>query len=148
MEKVMNNATHIFDQFATILGRGRGRGASWRMLISIYLMCLHFWEVYDLWDGAFSLARTINPMDEEAELTKSLYWRQCVAVWFFNTPSCWSMWNGRWWIFQGGWVIKWRIGLSACINGGCNSVGDFAQYRISLFVHATLIPTCLLKWMH
>ena len=43
-------------------------------------MCLHFWEVYDLWDGAFSLARTINPMDEEAELTKSLYWRQCVAV--------------------------------------------------------------------
>jgi hypothetical protein len=48
---------------------------------------------------------------------------------------------------RGGWVIKWRIGLSACINGGCNSVGDFAQYRISLFVHATLIPTCLLKWM-
>jgi hypothetical protein len=31
-------------------------------------MCLHFWEVYDLWDGAFSLARTINPMDEEAKI--------------------------------------------------------------------------------
>ena len=33
----------------------------------IDLMCLHFWEVYVLWDGAFSLARIINPTDEDAE---------------------------------------------------------------------------------
>lgn len=30
-------------------------------------MCLHFREVYVLWDGAFSLARIINPTDEDAE---------------------------------------------------------------------------------
>jgi hypothetical protein len=30
-------------------------------------MCLHFWEVYVLWDGAFSVARIINLTDEDAE---------------------------------------------------------------------------------
>jgi hypothetical protein len=26
-------------------------------------LCLHFCEVFVLWDGAFSLARTVNPME-------------------------------------------------------------------------------------
>jgi hypothetical protein len=30
-------------------------------------MCLHFREVYVLWDGAFALARTFNPTNEDAE---------------------------------------------------------------------------------
>jgi len=30
-------------------------------------MCLHFWEVYILWDGEFLLARRINLTDEDAE---------------------------------------------------------------------------------
>jgi hypothetical protein len=30
-------------------------------------MCLHFWEVNVLWDGAFLVVRTINPTDEDAD---------------------------------------------------------------------------------
>jgi hypothetical protein len=30
-------------------------------------MCLHFQDVYILWDGAFLLARSINPTDEDAD---------------------------------------------------------------------------------
>jgi hypothetical protein len=33
----------------------------------IGLLCLHFREVYVLWDGAFSLARKIDPTDEDTE---------------------------------------------------------------------------------
>jgi len=37
IKKVMNNATHIFDQFAAISKEGkRRRSASWRTLISIW----------------------------------------------------------------------------------------------------------------
>ena len=34
-------------------------------------MCLHFREVYVLWDGAFLLARTVNPTDDEIETYQS-----------------------------------------------------------------------------
>jgi hypothetical protein len=55
----MNNATHLFDEFAAIFKRGKREGC----LLSdegIDSMCLHFREVFVLWDGAFSLALTIN----------------------------------------------------------------------------------------
>jgi hypothetical protein len=32
-------------------------------------LCLHFWEVFVLWDGAFSLARTVGPMQQDLKLT-------------------------------------------------------------------------------
>ncbi len=67
IKKVMNNATHIFDQFAAIFMEGKREGCQ-LMDADIDLMCLHYWEVFVLWDGAFSLARTINPMDEEAKI--------------------------------------------------------------------------------
>ena len=95
------------------------------------------------------------------KLTKHLYWRWWVAVQSYNAPShqkympCWRMSNGKWRIFRGGWVIKWRTGSSASINGGCNSAGNFAPCSTPLFVHlqkrrqllATPILMCLLKWM-
>ena len=62
----MNNASHILDQFATIFKEGK-REECLLAYADIDSMCLHFWEVYVLWDGAFSLARIINPTDEDAE---------------------------------------------------------------------------------
>jgi hypothetical protein len=65
-EKVMNNATHIFDQFAAIFKEGKSK----EFLLTdagINLMCLHFGEVYVFWDGAFLLARTINTMDKDTD---------------------------------------------------------------------------------
>jgi hypothetical protein len=67
IKRVMNNASHIFDQFAAIFKEGKRN----KCLLSdadIDLMCLHFWEVYVLSDGAFLLARTINPTDEDADI--------------------------------------------------------------------------------
>ena len=64
IKKVMNNATYLFDQFAAIFKERRREGC----LLShadIDSMCLHFREVFVLWDGAFSLARTVNPTGEE-----------------------------------------------------------------------------------
>jgi len=66
VKKVMNNASHIFDQLAAILKEGKRKDC----LLSdddIGLLCLHFREVYVLWDGAFLLARKINPTDEDTE---------------------------------------------------------------------------------
>ena len=66
IKKVMNNATHLFDAFTAIFKEGKREGC----LLSdadIDTMCLHFREVYVLWDGAFALARTFNPTNEDAE---------------------------------------------------------------------------------
>ncbi len=66
MKKVMNTASHIFDNFAAILKEEKRK----ECLLSdadIESMCLHFQEVYVLWDGAFLLARTINPTDKDAD---------------------------------------------------------------------------------
>ena len=64
IKKVMNNATHLFDEFAALLKRGKSEGC----LLEdddIDCMCLHFQEVFVLWDGAFSLARKIDPTPED-----------------------------------------------------------------------------------
>jgi hypothetical protein len=55
-----------FDQLAAILKEGKRKDC----LLSdddIGLLCLHFREVYVLWDGAFSLARKIDPTDEDTK---------------------------------------------------------------------------------
>jgi hypothetical protein len=70
IKKVMNNATHIFDKFATIFKEGK-RVDCQMTNTDIDQICLHFREVYVLWDGAFSLARTINPTLQEAETYQS-----------------------------------------------------------------------------
>jgi hypothetical protein len=67
IKKVMNKATYLFDAFAVIFKEGKREGC----LLSdtdINSMCLHFREVYVLWDGAFLLARTVNPTNDDTEI--------------------------------------------------------------------------------
>jgi hypothetical protein len=64
IKKIMNNATHIFEMFALILEEGK-RQICVLSEKDINGMCLHFREVFVLWDGAFSLARTVNPMEQD-----------------------------------------------------------------------------------
>jgi len=45
IKKVMNNASHIFDQFTSIFKGGK-REECLLADADIDLMCLHFWEVY------------------------------------------------------------------------------------------------------
>jgi hypothetical protein len=59
-KKVMNNATYFFDGLTVILKEGK-RADSLLSNDNIDALCLHFWEVFVLWDGAFSLARTVSP---------------------------------------------------------------------------------------
>ncbi len=66
IKKVMNNATYLFDMFAVIFKEGKREGC----LLSdadINSMCLHFREVYVLWEGAFLLARMVNPTNDDTE---------------------------------------------------------------------------------
>jgi hypothetical protein len=58
----MNNASHIFHQFAVIF-KERKRPDCILMDADIDTLCLHFQEVFILWDGAFLLARTVNRME-------------------------------------------------------------------------------------
>lgn len=60
----MNNATYVFDKFAAIFTEGK-RPDCVLMDTEINALCLHFREVFVLWDGAFSLARTVNPTEED-----------------------------------------------------------------------------------
>ena len=66
IKKVMNNAGHIFDELAVIMKEGK-RPDSILSDADVDALCVHFREVFILWDGAFSLARTVNPMENDAE---------------------------------------------------------------------------------
>ncbi len=55
IKKVMKNATYFFDELAVIINAGNRPGS----ILSdahVEALCLHFREVFVLWDGAFSLA--------------------------------------------------------------------------------------------
>jgi hypothetical protein len=58
----MNNASHVFDNFSLVFKDGK-RDDCLLLDVEIELLCLHFCEVFVLWDGAFFLARTVNPME-------------------------------------------------------------------------------------
>jgi len=66
IKKVMNNATHVFEKVAVILKKGR-RDNYILSEEALDAMCLHFREVFVLWDAAFLLARTVNPMEQDIE---------------------------------------------------------------------------------
>jgi hypothetical protein len=83
IKKVMNNASHIFDQFAVIFKDGK-RPDCILSVTDIDSLCLHFREVFVLWDGAFSLARTVNPTENDT-LT---YIRYVSAAIQGNTAIC------------------------------------------------------------
>ena len=66
IKKVMNNAGHIFDELAVIMKEGK-RPDSILSDANVDALCVHFREVFILWDGAFSLARTVNPMENDTK---------------------------------------------------------------------------------
>ena len=55
IKKVMNNATQVFEKVAVILKKG-GRDNYILSEEALDAMCLHFREVFVLWDAAFLLA--------------------------------------------------------------------------------------------
>jgi hypothetical protein len=62
IRKVMTNASYVFDSLAIIFKGGK-RPNCVLSDANIDALCLQFREVFVLWDGAFSLARTINPTE-------------------------------------------------------------------------------------
>ena len=62
VKKVMNNASHVFDCISVVFKEGK-RDDCLLPDAEIESLCLHFCEVFVLWDGAFLLARTVNPME-------------------------------------------------------------------------------------
>ena len=60
----MNNATFIFEELAIILKEGK-RPDCILSDTNIDALCLNFQGVFVLWDGAFSLARKIDPNLED-----------------------------------------------------------------------------------
>jgi hypothetical protein len=123
-KKVMNNATYFFDGLAVILKEGN-RADSLLSDDDIDALCLHFWEVFVLWDGSFLLARTVNPTENDT----TTYLRYVVAAVHGHEAICctitpkvhlmlkhvaWQMRN-----IPGGLGKKWKIGSSKGIRPGC-----------------------------
>ena len=75
IKKVMNNTVHIFGELAAIMKEGK-RPASIMFNADVNVLCLHFQELFVLWDGVFLLARTVSPMEQD---TKS-YLRYVLAA--------------------------------------------------------------------
>jgi hypothetical protein len=65
IKKKMNNASHVFDNFSLTFKEGK-REDCVLLDTEIESLCLHFCKMFDLWDGAFSLAQTVNPMEIDA----------------------------------------------------------------------------------
>ena len=59
----MNYASHIFENY---IFKERKRDDCMLSDAEIEALCLHFGEVFVLWDGAFLLARTVNPTEIDA----------------------------------------------------------------------------------
>ena len=51
----MNNAAHIFDELTVVMKEGKRPNSSLSNA-KVDALCLNFWEVFVLWDGAFLLA--------------------------------------------------------------------------------------------
>jgi len=66
IKKVMTNTAHIFDELAVIMKEGK-RPDSILSNADVDTLCLHFWEVIFLWDGAFLLAQTVSPMEQDTK---------------------------------------------------------------------------------
>jgi hypothetical protein len=62
IKKVMNNASHVFKKFSLVFKEGK-RDDCLLLDVEIESLCLHFCEVFVLWDRAFLLAWTVNPME-------------------------------------------------------------------------------------
>ena len=67
IRKVMNNSTYLFDKFATILKEGMWEHSEYSNT-DIDDLCRRFKLSFELWDGAFSIARKYDPTWEDAAL--------------------------------------------------------------------------------
>jgi hypothetical protein len=67
IKKIVNNACHVFDTFLTIFKEGK-RPTCVLLDANIDALCLQFREVFILWDGAFLLARSINPVEADMKI--------------------------------------------------------------------------------
>jgi len=106
IRKVMMNACYIFDTFTTFF-KARKRPNCMLSDANINALCMQFCEVFVFWDGAFSLARTINPTEIDCS-TYRLYVRAAVKgskdLRYTITPKVhlmlehveWQMTNIRW----------------------------------------------------
>ncbi len=64
IKKLMNKATSYFDELTVIIKEGK-RLESILFDTNVDALCLHFREVFVLWDGVFLLAQTFNPMETD-----------------------------------------------------------------------------------
>ena len=65
----MNNSAHIFDELAVIMKEGKRPNSIGSILsnANVDALCLHFWEVFVLWDGPCLLARTVGLMEQDTK---------------------------------------------------------------------------------
>ena len=134
---IMNNSAHIFGGLTVIMKEGKRPNSIGSILSNsdVDALCLHFWEVFVQWDGAFSLARTVGPMEQD---TKT-YLRYVLAAVHGNdalgctvTPKVHMMlkhvaFQMRY--IRGGWEKIWKIGWSDCIRPGCICDSVFVRSR-------------------
>jgi hypothetical protein len=64
IKKVTKNATHVFEELTVIFKEGKRENCTLSNE-AMDAMCVHFREVFVLWDAAFLLARTVNPMKQD-----------------------------------------------------------------------------------
>ena len=67
IKKVIGNAAYIFDEFAVILKENK-KADSPMSNAAIDKLCADTKQLFLLWDGAFALARKVNPTEEDCEL--------------------------------------------------------------------------------
>jgi hypothetical protein len=83
IKKVMNNSAHIFDKLTVIMKEGK-RPNSILSNVNVNALRLHFWEVFVLWDGAFLLAQTVGPMEQDTKTYLICIgdgaWQQCTRL--------------------------------------------------------------------
>jgi hypothetical protein len=74
IKKGINNASHVFDCISVVFKEGK-RDDCLLLDAEIKSLCFHFREVFVLLDGAFLLARTVNPMELDV-----ITYRRCVLA--------------------------------------------------------------------
>ncbi len=67
IKKVINNATYLFGEFSLFLKLGKRDNCELSNK-NIHGVCHYFQTVFVLWDGVFSFARKINPMEEDVQM--------------------------------------------------------------------------------
>jgi hypothetical protein len=82
----MNNATYFFDELAVIIKVGNRPGSALSDT-HVEALCLHFREVFVLWDGAFLLAQTVNRWNMIQQLTFDMCKQRCMGMQRSIAPS-------------------------------------------------------------